>query len=235
MNKSRRMLADLSSALAEIGLASVIVDLYGTGDSEGEFHDADWDCWVDDVARTAAWAAGEGCRVRALLGVRTGCLLAARTATHLDGIEQSVFWQPVEDGRRYLTQFLRLAVAAAMMEGGSASAQDLREQIRRDGRAEIAGYSISATLADQLEDLSLAREITPDLGRQHWIEIVRDPQRDISPGSLRTVEAVRGRGLTITTETVLGEPFWASSEIVRSAGLIESTVDALRHLNHEHA
>src|SRR6476660_7010955 len=49
MNKSRRMAALQARALATAGWAVVQVDLLGCGDSDGEFADASWGRWVDDI------------------------------------------------------------------------------------------------------------------------------------------------------------------------------------------
>ena len=46
MNKSRRMAALQSRALASAGFAVRQLDLLGSGDSEGDFGDASWDLWV---------------------------------------------------------------------------------------------------------------------------------------------------------------------------------------------
>ena len=91
-------------------------DLYGTGDSAGEFAEADCDIWLDDLQRVCAWSAGKNWRVRAILCVRLGCILGARFAEAPAAEATAVFWQPVVDGERFLNQLLRLRVAASMME-----------------------------------------------------------------------------------------------------------------------
>src|SRR5690606_27532247 len=54
MNKSRRMVALAARAFASAGWAVLQVDLAGCGDSEGDFADADWQTWLDDVSH--AWS-----------------------------------------------------------------------------------------------------------------------------------------------------------------------------------
>ena len=49
MNKARRLLWAVGQALAAHGIMTVIPDLYGTGDSEGDFADAAWDGWVNHI------------------------------------------------------------------------------------------------------------------------------------------------------------------------------------------
>jgi len=43
MNKSRRQFTEVAQRLVGNGFAVLVVDLYGTGDSEGEFSEASWE------------------------------------------------------------------------------------------------------------------------------------------------------------------------------------------------
>ncbi|MFN9745778.1 MAG: prolyl oligopeptidase family serine peptidase, partial [Betaproteobacteria bacterium] len=55
MNKSRRMAALQSRALAQAGLAVLQMDLLGCGYSAGDLADASWQAWQDDVHLAARW------------------------------------------------------------------------------------------------------------------------------------------------------------------------------------
>src|SRR3954470_6680572 len=55
MNKSRRMAAIQARALAQAGWFVLQPDLYGCGDSDGDFSDANWDLWISDVCRAVEW------------------------------------------------------------------------------------------------------------------------------------------------------------------------------------
>ena len=138
MNKSRKMLTDVGIELAKRGIGSVIVDPYGTGDSDGDFSQADWARWQRICSKPSHGARG-GAESHRLLGVRLGCALGARVVRDaIPGLAHTVFWQPVLDGSRFLDQFLRLRVAASMMEQDrKESTADLRAQFmaRRIGRS----------------------------------------------------------------------------------------------------
>lgn len=228
MNKSRRMLADVGRALAARGLAAVLPDLSGTGDSSGEFRDADWESWRADVVAAAAWSAAAGWPVVALLGVRTGCVLGAQAARELpNGLTRTVFWQGVQDGARFLTQFLRLRVAAAAMGGRRESVAQLRERLRMGESQEVAGYELSPRLAEQLASLRLDAELTVALGALHWLEVARAPGVTLPQASQSCIAAAREAGISVTAQTVAGEPFWASAEIVRIPELVQLTAELL--------
>jgi len=49
LNKSRRMVALQARQLAASGYAVLLLDLYGCGDSGGEFDTATWSIWQDDL------------------------------------------------------------------------------------------------------------------------------------------------------------------------------------------
>lgn len=234
MNKARKMFTDVAQGLAARGTATVIPDLYGTGDSDGEFRDADVDAWLADLARTAAWSAEQGWPIVGLLCMRTGCMLGARLARDsVANIARSVFWQPVTDGERFLTQFLRLRLAASMMDGagaGKESAAGLRDRLRAGEALEVAGYELSGQLASQLSSLKLAPDLTARLGEVHWLEVVRSTDASLPGASQQIVDTAKQNGVTITAGTVVGEPFWSSTEIVRVPDLVVRTVDALAPL-----
>ena len=55
MNKSRRMAAQQARALSAAGFTVLQIDLLGCGDSSGDFGDATWQGWVDDVVAACRW------------------------------------------------------------------------------------------------------------------------------------------------------------------------------------
>jgi exosortase A-associated hydrolase 2 len=229
MNKSRKMLTDVGIALARRGIGSVLVDPYGTGDSDGDFSQADWPRWQADLQQAAAWCAEEGLKVDRLLGVRLGCALGAQVARDaIPGIAQTVFWQPVLDGSRFMDQFLRLRVAASMMEQDrKESTADLRAKFARGETVDVAGYCVGPQLAAQIDRVHLAEDLGDHLGQVHWIEVVRSAETPPPAPSTKAVDAARAAGLNVTLYPIAGEPFWSSVEIVRIPALIERTVALL--------
>lgn len=228
MNKSRPMLAMVADALAARGIASVLPDLYGTGDSAGEFRDADWSVWRDDLERVMDWARRQGCAVDGLLAVRLGCILAAEFSSRLrSAFGRTVFWQPVHDGNRFMTQFLRLRVAASLMEDRKETVAGLREALRLKGLVEVAGYEVSSRLADQVGVATLTAAVTPALGHLHWMEVVRTEGEPLQGAGADAIRAMSGSLPGLTVETYAGEPFWSTTEIVRIPAMVAGTVKAL--------
>lgn len=227
MNKSRKMVTDLATALAGRGIATLVVDPYGTGDSEGEFRDADWHGWVEDLRGAMAWAEAAGLRLHGLLGIRLGALLAAAVATGLpQPVARTVFWQPLVDGQRFITQFLRLRVAASLMEDRKETVGGLRERSRGGETLEVAGYELSPALLAQLDGLRLDPDTAVALGRLTWLEVVRAAGDGLPAAAQAAVESLRPRLTAVQADTTVGEPFWTSTEIVRLPALVERTVQA---------
>jgi len=227
MNKTRRMAALQARALASQGVAVLQLDLHGCGDSSGDFGDATWDGWLDDVAHAAAWLRAR-CKVPVTLwGLRLGALLALNHARRDPDIAALLLWQPVLSGASHLTQFLRLRVAGDMLgnavsAGGTAA---LRAALTKGESLEVAGYSLSPGLALGMETAEAAG-LVPHCP-VHWFEVAPTLARGIAPASLRTIDAWRAAGAAVDAQQVVGEPFWATQEVAVCPALIAATLAAM--------
>lgn len=233
MNKSRRMIAEVGRRLEGSGIGMLLVDLFGTGDSEGEFAQADWQRWKADLAAAVQWAAAEGAPIRGMLAIRLGCILGSEALAGIGHtVQRTVMWQPVVSGRRLLEQFLRLRVAASMMGGDSKeTVAALRSRLKAGELLEVAGYEISGALADQLDAAELQPFFRSHLGEVHWIEAVRSADAALPVPSSKAIDAARATGLEVTPHGVMGEPFWSSTEIVCLDAMVARTADVLGRID----
>ncbi len=230
MNRTRRTITEVSRALAERGTASICVDLFGTGDSDGEFKQASWEGWIDDLATVDEWARrAHGLPVTGVLATRLGCALAAHyAARRSEPLDRWVFWQPVLDGARYMDQFLRLKLAAGMLgDGPKRTVTELRREIERGGTLEVAGYELSAGLLAAIDRVQLAREVDARWPPLHWFELVRSVDAAIPLPAVKLVETLRGNGRSIQLQTIVCDPIWTSTEIIVSTELAAATAQAL--------
>ena len=106
MNKSRRMARLQAREFANAGFAVLQIDLFGCGDSAGNFADATWDDWVNDLRCGANWLQETVAAPLWLWGLRAGCLLLAATAAGIKSPVSYLVWQPPPSGRVLLQQFL---------------------------------------------------------------------------------------------------------------------------------
>ncbi len=237
MNRSRRMAALLARALAADGWGALILDLYGTGDSEGSFADTDWSIWRGDVAAAAAWLRRDGERRVDLMGLRMGGLLAAQVAGTLPGLARLVLWNPVISGEAMLSQVLRIRLAAAlsMADDGEAAtvataAEDttaLRRRFAEGTAVDVAGYRLAPPLAAALDGARLGDATIPPSVAVDWFELVREEGRPVPRASQRVAEAWTAAGIPVALHTVTGAPFWSLPEITVAPALIAVTRTAL--------
>ena len=226
MNKSRRMAALQSRAFARAGYAVLQIDLLGCGDSSGDFGDATWADWVDDVVTAARWMQHRYAQPLWLWGLRVGCLLACEAAQRIDPPCNLLLWQPPVAGKPLLQQFLRLKLAGDMLGGQAKGAMDkLRAQLAAGNAVEIAGYALAPALASGLETAVLT---PPPIACQvKWFEVSTRDEPSLLPASGLVVERWQHAGHDLTTHVVQGPAFWQTTEIEEAPALIDATLAAL--------
>lgn len=231
MNKCRRTLTSTARALASDGWQVVQVDLYGCGDSDGEFGDATWTHWVRDLECAAQKYATAG--ELWLWGVRAGALLLSPLLT-LRSDANVLLWQPTIDGAVTLDQFLRLRAAAAVVGGDKRDDRKaLRERLARGEPVEVAGYALSPQLAEGLASARLTLPVN-FVGRVVWVDVVSRAADAIRAGATKTIDAWRGAGNAVEFFTVVGAPFWQTVEIAEVPELIDATRRALVRVGSPH-
>ena len=225
MNKSRHVLAALAVALGEAGHDVLMPDLFGTGDSAGDFSQATLDIWRTDldviIERLGAVGNLE------LIGLRAGGLLAVDTASRHESHTLTLL-HPVHDGRQQLTQMLRLRLAGNLTSAGKQeSMAELKDRLAAGECLEIAGYGLSGQLAGELETLSLKHQLPSHLGCVNWVEVARDLERPLMPASQGIIDTWHESGVSVNSSVVACDQFWATQEIARCSALIR---EAVRHL-----
>lgn len=227
MNKSRRMAALGALAFAESGWVVLQMDLFGCGDSEGGFGDAEWQDWLNDV--TLGWACLES-KCRAPLGlwtIRAGSLLAADWLVLQSMHVPLLLWHPATNGRQHLTQFLRLKAASDMLGESDAKAAmaESRAQFREGHSVEIAGYSLAPRMAEGL-DAAVLR--LPD-GFSAPVEIIEvgKKERGASVVLANLSRSWSEAGVLLNLQVVSGTAFWQTQEIETVPGLIDASCQAL--------
>jgi exosortase A-associated hydrolase 2 len=232
MNRCRSMVSLQAQALARQGLATLVLDPYGTGDSEGEHGDASWQGWLDDALAACDWLASRG-GLNVLWGIRSGALLAAQASRQLaEPVPALLLWQPACDGKQLFTQFLRLRVAAQMERSHleKETTASLRARLEQGQPIEVAGYEIAPALGLALDDQRLDVAL-PRAGRVCWLEQRVGEADDVSPASTRVIAAWREQGLQVQTACFAGPPFWQVHERAVAPELISMTEELMaRHV-----
>lgn len=229
MNCSRRMASRQARALAELGYGVLQIDLFGCGDSSGDFGDARWHIWKNDLALAEQWIEDRFATPIALWGLRLGATLAMDYLN--DGnqaIARVVLWHPVLNGETYLAQFWRLKLAGQMLSGEEkrSPAPSLRDALSIGESVDVAGYSLAPEMANAIARLRLGSLATKDT-RVDWFDLVPKGCTTVAPAIARTVESWKERQADLHLHLVAGPAFWSAPELGISQALLDGTTQLL--------
>ncbi len=222
MNKSRRLVWSLGRTLASRGIRTVVPDVFGTGDSAGEFGDARLDTWNDDMRASVAWARSQCDGPCHALLVRFGACLYPHSAEWLaeGGAHRVAAWQPEHEGSAVLRQLLRMKVMSERVTWGrSTKLATLREALLADGgETELGGYVFRAPLANAIESAGFDWDTLPVDAEGHLFDWSR-PAGD--------AEAPESEPSAVGTTYVSGQRFWSAVEPGDHPELVAATAGFL--------
>jgi exosortase A-associated hydrolase 2 len=210
MLTSRNVIAGVSRELSQLGFGVMVVDLYGCGDSSGDFVDARWEIWRNDLQVATRWLQDQGGDRLTLWGLRLGALLALDVATYSrDTYQRIVLWQPVLSGELMLNQFLRMNLSAEdgneSVSGRIATRKERRNLVAGE-TIEVAGYSLAADLVRAIDQVTLP-PVTSLASAVQWIEFTPS-QQSLAVASLDVIMDWKKKGLPVSAGTVASPPFW---------------------------
>jgi exosortase A-associated hydrolase 2 len=231
MNKSRRMVALQARALAEQGYAMSVIDLFGTGDSDGDFGEASWDIWLQNIADVIAWLKQQGAHTITLWGLRLGALLAMDFSHHNPGlVDRLLLWQPVLNGDVFVTQFLRLRVAAAMMNAAlpQEKTSELKSRLLNGQTLEVAGYALHPDLIRPLVALKAVTLSLQNIKEVVIFELAASNESEPSLLNQQFLNRLQAVDIKASLTVVEGDTFWGSQEIVTTLNLIQFTSEKVK-------
>lgn len=224
LNRCRAMVSMQARKLASAGIGTLVLDGYGTGDSGGSFSDGCWELWSDDLRRGIEWLRGEGHGCRTLWGIRLGALMATQLAAADRGIQRLLLWQPVTDAKAFFTQFLRIRIAAELQQaGGIRTTDELRRRSAAGETLEVSGFTISPTLAAQLDQVRLPPPEALKGTRVGWFEVLAAADSTVPRASLKVAESWQLAGVPVDLGRVVGPAFWQLYERVVAQDLIAAS------------
>ena len=209
---------EIARALAERGIASLLFDFSGCGDSEGDFDQQPPSAFEADCAAAWTWLADTfPATPRAILGLRCGAILASR----LTDAAACVQWAPVT-GPDFLRQLLQRRMVNDMVAYGKAQEgrAELAARLQCGETVDLDGYPVSGAFHAWLNDLNVSATPCPTL---------------VASGGHDTKTAVASEN----TETLALRypPFWNTIGHVDLTALIAETVAwlAQRFQSNNHA
>lgn len=209
------MAALAARAFAQRGWVVLQMDLLGCGDSAGDFRDASWAGWLDDLSLAWALLATLCAAPTVVWTVRAGSLLAADwLASHEGRSPALLMWQPVTNGRQHLTQFLRLKAASEMLVDGDVkiAMANIRTDLESGRAVEVAGYNLSPQLASGLDAATL--RLPPSYQASVGVlEVCGGDRVEASPALRVLQQKWSESGIDAELDVLSGPAFWQTQEI----------------------
>ncbi|MCB1843971.1 MAG: hydrolase 2, exosortase A system-associated [Halioglobus sp.] len=210
MNRCRSAVADQARAFAARGFACTLLDFFGTGDSDGQLQDASLARWHDNVRLVVDHLQRESAAPLLLWGLRLGGLVALDFASRREyPVSDIILWQPVTGAAVFVNQMLRQRIAMLSMRGLPAEKTvEIRERLARGEQVEIAGYTVSGQLLEDLEAVDVAAMGSLCSGQIHWLEHVMDSDRDVGPAAARAIAVLESQGNSVAVHKFCGPQIW---------------------------
>lgn len=223
------MMTLMAHRLTQSGHSCLVMDLHGTGDSEGGFADARLEIWLDDLGRAVEWLLASGVSNINLLGIRFGACLASRLAA-ISATEFSrlILWQPVIRGTVFMTQFLRLKMVSDLVDTATQiTTKQLREIAKSGDDIEVAGYKIAPSLLASVDAFNLLEQHHPGAPKTSIFEIAPSSSARHSMDCDKLSTKWSEAGASVESNLISGDQFWASTETVVVPELIEATLSRI--------
>jgi len=215
-NNSRKMHSAIARNLANEGFSVFMIDLFGTGDSEGQFVDALWDDWLDNIKLLFENHLKQQFIKTNILATRLGALmLAGLFENERLPINKCLLLQPILKGKTFAKQLMRTKIAAMAFKGEKCTQNDLQQDLEFQGLIEISGYQISKSMLDKIKSKSINDAL---LESKNIITINTKPQvEDLT--LLEKQNSISNNNKLIAQSP----PFWTMPEYKISEHLIKLT------------
>jgi exosortase A-associated hydrolase 2 len=223
LNTTRRMAALQSRAFAAQGYAVLQLDLFGCGDSCGEFNAGRWDRWKRDLGVAAAWLAERTVGPLHLWGVRLGGLLALDFAPAVK-VDSIILWQPFMSGRACINEFLRLRLAnqaPGATPGTPRSTAALRAHLAVHGVIEVGGYEVAVPLVKAIDACDAAHLKLPPCAI-HWFASGAARVK-AATSAARLAQRWTADGVMVHFYPVDGADFWSRNGVLECPALLDAT------------
>lgn len=223
-NRLRRVFRQLAVQLQHHGWEVWLPDLYGTGDSDGEFEHIDFCLWQQDLARLIS---------EQIKGERLYCLLACRFAAlqlidlvanyNVPQPSKFILWQPVLDVNIFWQQLWRQFQASEMMY--KREKVSFLDRLNSEQKIDLAGYQITAHFYHQV--LSFVPDFNV-LASSPLLWLESSVQSTPSIAAQKLWQQLPNNNIRRRLTTVDTPLYWLSQEAVDTDLLIKNTLEFLR-------
>lgn len=214
MNRCRALVATQARSFARSGYSCVLIDFFGTGDSQGQLRNASLPIWKSNIQVTVDALQSESPAPLILWGLRLGGLLALDyAASSTLSPRDIILWQPVNSPSVYITQVLRQRVASLMVRDlPPETTKEIRQRLAAGEDVEVSGYTLAGALVEQIESIDVSAMQGLCAGTIYWLEHVMEAGKEIGVASRRVVDQLSEQGNRIEVRTFCDPPIWQIHE-----------------------
>jgi len=225
MNRCRHLVAAQAQNFADRGYSCLVLDPYGTGDSDGELADATWEGWRADALAGVRWCQQQHAAPVVLWGLRLGAFLALDLAANHPGeFARLLLWQPVTNGKTFLTQALRARIAfLSGAELPPETTTGMREALGRGETVEVAGYVLGGALAGAIDELDLSSLSSLSGVDIHWLQQGSGAADGPSAGVQKAIELLRSQDNRVEVVMFDTPQLWQLNERADCQQLLDRT------------
>jgi exosortase A-associated hydrolase 2 len=229
MNRCRALVAEQSRQFADLGYSCTTVDLFGTGDSEGELQDTSFDIWHENIDLVIETLLQVEDAPVILWGLRLGGLLALDFAIRSTRpIQDIILWQPVNSGKRFVKQLLRQRVAALVGKDlPPETTGQIRALLEAGEKIEVSGYTVGDSLMSDIENCDLLGMETLCTGKIHWLENTSDLEQPVGTASLKIIDQLQDQHNNVEVHRFTDPPLWQLHKRDSAPELLEITAKLL--------
>ena len=186
------------------GMQSIVFDHYGTGDSHGELIDANLVLWQQDIlCQLRELKAQSSHAIYLSLPLSAVLLLTDEMLGLIHGV---ILLQPDFNGKRFVKQFKRIALAAGLTEGNKPKNTSEDE----DRIVEIAGYVMKSNLLDELAGQTINKLADFNINC-YWFEW-QEKAEALSPSRLKQ-QAFANKSNKLFIHQIDDVKFWQATEL----------------------
>jgi exosortase A-associated hydrolase 2 len=217
--KAHRALRQLALMIAEARMHVLRFDYFGSGDSSGPGEEGRVERWREDIALAADELKDvSGVAKVSLTGLRLGASLALRSASGRRDVDRVVLWDPVVDGRRYLSDLKRhhdAYLAQEFLPSGP------RLEDAGFGPDELMGFPLPPALREGIASVALTNEPVERIRRVSIVASTQDPHYD------RLAEHLRAQGADVSLRHVPVGVNWNADEAMESSLVPTEALEAI--------
>ncbi len=208
-NKTRHHITRSANNAYRQGIASIIFDHFGTGDSEGDLSQVNLALWQTDILKQIKdLRASSPHNIFLSIPLSAALLLSTKILNEVDAI---ILQQAEFNGKNFVKQLKRLSLVAELNQTKPISIEHANQTNEHAPLLDIAGYQIPISLLAELSEQGVAIISESDTAC-YWFEWQNSTQTPIQ-SRVKQQQSLASKLKNFTVFDILDCKFWLASEL----------------------